>query len=291
MKVVDIDLGIDYSALKLSTPLADISFRGFILQNYEEYNKDRLRPAVIILPGGGYGMTSEREATPIAMEYLASGVTAFVLRYSCAPSVYPTQLVEVATAVRAVRERAGEYNVDPSRIFVCGFSAGGHLAASISTLHSDEVLTSRGFTDSSHIPNGSILCYPVISGIVNPHQGSFINLLGLTESDLADRTDEVVARFRELSLETRVDKQTIPSLIWHTFEDDVVPVQNALVYSAALANHKIPFELHIYPHGGHGLSLSNHLTCDHLPQGVLRCREWINLSKEFIWGRKGFDGE
>lgn len=273
MKIIDLDLNIAYDKLGISKPEQSPIFTGYVLQNKKEYNEHTLRPAVIILPGGGYSMTSEREATPIALEYLASGMSAFVLRYSCSPCTFPTQLVEVATAIKLVRENAKLWNIDANKIFVCGFSAGGHLTASISTLWDCDELKNLGFTDEMHKPTGSILCYPVISGIINSHQGSFINLLG---SDISSENLE------KLSLETRVTKSTIPSFIWHTAEDDGVPVQNSLLYANALANNGIMFELHVYPFGGHGISLANEVTAGHESQIITKCQSWIGLSKEWI---------
>lgn len=273
MKKTSIDLGINYPALNLSTPSVSPDFTGFILQNYAEYNPNYKRPCVLVLPGGGYSFTSEREATPVAMEYLAGGMSAFILRYSCCPSVFPTALVEVASAIKLIRENADEWNIDPNKIFVCGFSAGGHLAASISCLWDCDELKGRGFTNDLHKPTGSILCYPVISGITTPHSGSFENLLGSTYSQ---------ENIKKHSLELCVSSTTIPSFIWHTAEDDAVPVQNSLLYATALANNGIPFELHVYPSGGHGLSLANHITAAFDSQVVFKCQQWISLSKEWI---------
>lgn len=131
MFIEDINLKVDYEALGLERPEKNPEFTGYILRNYDEYCKDRKRPAVIVCPGGGYMYCSEREATPIAMEYLAGGINAFILRYSCKPAVFPTALVQLATAVKLVREHAKEWNIDSEKIIVVGFSAGGHLAASL----------------------------------------------------------------------------------------------------------------------------------------------------------------
>ena len=131
MFVQDIDLHVDYESMGLKPPEKEPELTGYILKNYDEYCKGRKRPAVIICPGGGYMYCSEREATPIAMEYLAGGINAFILRYSCKPAVFPTALVQLATAMKLVREHAKEWNIDSEKIIVVGFSAGGHLAASL----------------------------------------------------------------------------------------------------------------------------------------------------------------
>ncbi len=248
---------------------------GFVLKNYDEYCKNRKRPAVLVLPGGGYGFVSEREATPVAMEFLAAGISAFVLRYSVAPDVqFPAELVEVYTALRMIREHASEWNIDPEQIIVCGFSAGGHLAASAGVFWNRDWVKELGFSDGSHRPNGMILCYPVITGGKYADRDSFRNLLG-------DRYSEETVAMN--SLETQVSLDTPRCFLWHTRTDSDVPVQNSLLFASALAEQNVPFELHVYPEGEHGLSLANELVCD--KNGVLpKVQEWIPAVKSWIYG-------
>ena len=124
----DIITGIDGS---------EATFVRYVLDNSEEIDPKRQRPSVLVIPGGGYAMTSDREAEPIAMQFLAAGCNAFVLRYSVAPSVFPTALLEAAEAVQRIRAHADDWQCDPSKIAVIGFSAGGHLAANLATSTSD----------------------------------------------------------------------------------------------------------------------------------------------------------
>ena len=272
----ELDLGIDYASLGLKPPEKAPSFPGLILKTYDEYCKGRKRPAILVLPGGGYGFTSQREAMPIALEFLAAGISAFVLHYSVAPDVrFPTELVQAYAAVRMIRENAEEWNIDPEQIYVCGFSAGGHLAASTGVFWNRDWVRKLGFLGDSHKPNGLILSYPVITGGEFAHRGSFENLLGDQYSD------ELV----ELnSLEKQVSKDTPRCFVWHTSEDGGVPVQNSLLFASALANNGVPFELHVYPHGEHGLSLANELVCD--ASGVLpKVQSWVPFAKEWIFGR------
>lgn len=121
------------------------TFVGYCLDNSKEIDPDRRRPSVLVIPGGGYEMTSDREAEPIAMQFLAAGFNAFVLRYSVKPSVFPVALLEAAEAVRRMRAHAAEWHVDGDRIAVIGFSAGGHLAANLATSVSDDVLAAHGY--------------------------------------------------------------------------------------------------------------------------------------------------
>lgn len=204
----------------------------------------RIRPAVIVLPGGGYAMTSDREAEPIALQFLAEGMSVFVLRYSVMTK-FPQALCETAEAIRLVRSNAAEWSIDPDRIAVCGFSAGGHLAGSIAVFwNHDFLLEKLGATAEEIRPNGAILCYPVISSDCM-HFGSFQNLL----------QDDSETMLEYVSIEKQVTEKTPPCFLWHTFNDSVVPVENSLVMAQALAKAKVPFELHVWPKGPHGLAL------------------------------------
>ncbi len=274
MEIKNLPLNIDYPKMGLQTPETLPTFTGFVLQNHEEYNPDELRPAVIICPGGGYRMTSQREATPVAMEFVAKGVTAFVLHYSVAPSVFPTSLVEVATAVALVRSKAKEFNIDPNNISVLGFSAGGHLTASIGVFWNHKVLRDIGFNDDSHKPNSILLCYAVISAVQYSHKGSFKNLLAEKVTDQA--------MLQEISLESQVTADLPPVFLWHTCADPGVPVQNSLLFALAATNCGVTTEMHIYPKGGHGLSLANELVCK--GNQPPRVEDWINHAVAFAKG-------
>ena len=160
-----------------------MKFVGYCLDNSEEIVPDRVRPSVLVIPGGGYEMTSDREAEPIAMQFLAAGFNAFVLRYSVKPSVFPVALLEAADAMKMIREHAAEWHVDPEAIAVIGFSAGGHLAANLATSASDDVLAAHGYDPDAVRPNGLMLAYPVITSGPLAHRGSFDSLLGERRND------------------------------------------------------------------------------------------------------------
>lgn len=229
------------------------------------------RPAIVVIPGGGYRFTSDREAEPIAKMFMAAGFQAFILRYSVQEkALFPRPLVELSRAVVHVRENAGVYNVDPDKVFVIGFSAGGHLAASLGTLwHKDFAKASPDMTPGANRPTGMILSYPVISAGPFAHRGSFNNILGEKSADEEMR--------RAYSLELQVDENTVPTYIWHTCTDATVPVENTLLFMNALAAHKIPFEAHIFPKGPHGLSLANEQTsCGKAELVVPEVAQWIH---------------
>lgn len=243
----------------------------YILDAIDEVDKDIKRPTIVICPGGGYERTSNREAEPIAMQLNAMGYNACVLRYTCAPAVFPTALYQLAKSVALVRENAKEWNVDTDRVFVMGFSAGGHLACSLGCFwNNKEIMSDLDIASEKYKPNGMILSYPVISSGEFAHVGSFKNLLG-------DKyADEEMKKL--VSLEYQVSKDTPKAFIWHTFEDKSVPVENSLRFAMALREKDISFALHIYEHGGHGLSLGT----KEVGTVELEVQGWIDELEQWI---------
>ncbi|HOJ09295.1 MAG TPA: alpha/beta hydrolase [Clostridiales bacterium] len=237
-------------------------------------NGSRKRGAVLVVPGGGYSFTSPREAEPIALQFNAAGYHAFVLDYSVAPAKHPQPLLDASRAMCIIRKNAEEWNVDSEKIAVCGFSAGGHLAASLGVYWDKEYLSNiPGVEIELNRPNALILAYPVITSGQYAHRGSFINLLG------ENATSELLY---EMSLEHHVSEKTPPAFIWHTFADQGVPVENSLLFTQSLRNKSIPFELHIYPEGGHGLSLATEETATRPDQVVPHAATWIKLCLEWL---------
>jgi len=245
------------------------------LSTYVAYDSPELsmkpRPAMLVIPGGGYGFCSDREAEPIAKAFFAAGFNAFVLRYSVAPhALFPRPLEDASRAMVHIRRNAEKYNIDPERIFVVGFSAGGHLAASLGTMwHEDFAKASPDMESGENRPAGMILSYPVITGVGKTHRGSFINLLG-TQTPSEEE-------LRSVSLENRVDSRTVPAYIWHTVTDQAVPVENSLLMASAMVENGIPCEMHLFPHGPHGLSLANEETWSQNPQYLRpEVQQWID---------------
>lgn len=233
------------------------------------------RGAVLICPGGGYARTSDREAEPIAMQFTAKGYHAFVLYYSVAPNRHPKPLLDVSRAMCLIRQNCDKWNIDRNKIAVCGFSAGGHLAASLGIHYDKSYLTTEGIVAGENRPDAMILAYPVITMKEFRHNGSKENLLG------KDAKEELI---NELSLETQVSEKTPPAFIWHTVEDQSVPVENSLMLACALQEKKIPFELHIYPNGPHGLSLANEETDSGSMGSYPHVSGWINLCIDWLGG-------
>jgi acetyl esterase/lipase len=207
--------------------------------------------AMVVCPGGGYGHLAAHEGEDYALFLNARGITAFVLQYRLGTHGYrhPAMLNDAARAVRLVRSRAGEWNLDANRIGIMGSSAGGHLASTLLT-HFDEgdQRSSDEIERVSSRPDIGVLCYAVISLGEHAHQGSKQNLLG------ENPPGELV---HLLSSELHITPQTPPCFIWHTGEDPAVKVENALEFAAALQRNGVPFDLHIYQEGRHGLGLAD----------------------------------
>lgn len=251
-----------------------------VLEAYLPYNMTEMcrehqrRPCVLICPGGGYAMCSQREAEPVALQYLKEGYNAFVLWYTVAPKHFPHALREVAASVELIHRNAEAWNCDESLVAILGFSAGGHLAALYSNAYDwPEV---REVLPESKPVQASVLCYPVISA--DPavaHMGSFECLLGHLPL-----TAEETERF---SCDRLVRDTTPPAFLWHTSEDNCVPVQNSLRYATALADHHVPFELHIFPYGYHGMSLCTRETLDgEITPGMQHAQCWVEESCRWL---------
>lgn len=225
--------------------------------------------AIVVLPGGGYGHLSDvKEGSAVAEWLNKLGVTVFVLKYRLGPRYnQPAPLLDAARALRIVRSRAAEWNIDPHRIGILGFSAGGHLASSLGT-HFD-----AGKPDAndpvekvSSRPDLMMLIYPVITMGEFTHGGSKKNLLG---------ENPPVELVKLYSNELQVTKETPPAFLMHTMADPAVPVENSTMFAAALRKAGVPFELHIYEKGPHGVGLA--LTDPVLSSWPERCADWLRV--------------
>ncbi len=205
----------------------------------------RHRPAVLILPGGGYVHVSAREAEPVALHFAARGYVAFWLRYTCDPSPFPVALREAAMAMKYIRTRADDLAIAPNMVAAIGFSAGGHLCGTLGMLYDAPEVADLGAAAQLR-PDALGLCYPVAVSWGRTHEGSFNNL---TLGDAALRS--------RLSLEKLVRPDMPPTFLWHTRQDEGVPCRNSLVLATALEEAAVPFVLHIYYKGCHGLSVAD----------------------------------
>lgn len=281
MKIFRIDL---YDYFKIERPNgAEGYLNCFILHNSSEICLTRKHPAMIVIPGGGYGFRSDRENEPIAMQYLANDYCAFTLEYSVAPVRHPYPLIEAAMAVAYVRKNAETLNVNPNAIACVGFSAGGHLCASVGNMFDCDELDVLGDAKALCRPDAIVLGYPVISRIIEKtHFGSFENLCGKDNVELQ----------REMSIEAKVKANSAPAFIFHTVTDACVPVKNSIVLANAYADANVPFSMCLFERGAHGLSLADKsvYSTNALKQQSFSAdvAKWVDLSIKWLEER-GFD--
>lgn len=224
--------------------------------------------AVIIFAGGAYMSRAIHEGEGYGKFFQSFGMTAFVVDYRVSPHTFPLPLLDARRAVRYVRAHAEEYGIDPQKIAAIGSSAGGHLVASLCTYR--EELPFEGMDDideQPYLPNAQILCYPVIcapdkEGIC--HKGSYWYLLGEVNPQ----------KEQSLDPERNVTAETPQAFIWHTAEDQAVNVINSYRYAAALREHNVPVELHVFPHGPHGMGLAG--SVPHVAQWTKLLKEWLS---------------
>ena len=237
---------------------------------YYQSEKKITDAVFVVFPGGGYSHLSKHEGEGYAKLFNSWGADAFVVKYSVEPLYFPAQLNDARRAIQFVREHANEYEVAENKVVAVGSSAGGHLAAMLST-YTDITMQPKGctFSDTNYIPNYQVLCYPVIDlvndNIVN--YGSKINLLGCAvDNDLPFR----------LSPQLECDKNTPPAFIWHNEDDETVNVFNSLNYAKNLMQKSVPVELHIFPNGGHGIGIAPNM---HSGQWTKLMFNWLHEMK------------
>lgn len=228
------------------------------------------RSAILTVPGGGYGMCSDREGEPVALEFFNRGYNAYVLKYPCAPAHYPAQLLVAAAAMDTIRKRAKTCKTDTNKVFAVGFSAGGHLCGCLANCPDNFAPTNT----YDFRPNGLVLCYAVMGGTPT-HKDSFQNLLGgMPQGENA-----------WLDLLTSVRKNNPPAFIWATANDNLVPAINSLRYASVYAEKGLKYELHIYSDGPHGMSLADERTSSGNPEYVKAdVADWVDRADKFLRG-------
>ncbi|PWM73464.1 MAG: acetylesterase [Bacillota bacterium] len=271
MKIFSVNL-YNYFNIKKSEG-ANGELTCYLHSRSKEVNQERVFPAMLIFPGGGYGYISEREGEPIAIAYMAKDFNTFVLNYSVSPMQYPTQLLEAYMALAYMRKEREYLQIDENKIAGIGFSAGAHLCALTGNFRNEEVLKKIDYSGNIK-PKAIILAYPVIS-VFGGHTGSFENLCG-KDSQLQ----------QQLSVENLVTEQSSPAFIWSTNQDKFVPAKNVLLLASAYEKYNIPYSLHIWGRGGHGLSLAddnvfdtNNFKVEYITESI---REWLPLSVEWL---------
>ena len=244
----------DEPILLMSAPAADVSPTG---------------TSVIVVPGGGYGgLAMDHEGKQIAEWFNSMGVTAFILKYRMRGTghMHPVPMLDGQRAIRLVRARAKEWNIDPARIGVMGFSAGGHLASTLGT-HFDAGAADNAdpIERAGSRPDFLILCYPVISLTADyTHKGSVANLLGPSPDPKL---------LGNLSNDTQVTPETPPTFIFQTSEDTAVPAENCVGFYLALHKAGVPAEMHIFQNGKHGVGLAKDLPAT--SKWPELCQEWL----------------
>ena len=269
MKTEKIDL---YGYFGINRPSGASGYlNAYIIERCDEFSKNRLRPAMLVIAGGGYGFVSNREKEPIALYYLAQGFDSFTLEYSIEPISYPYQLLEGCMAMAYIRENADILGVDREHVSAVGFSAGGHLCAMLATISDEkEIKDFLGDKVSLCRPDAVVLSYPVITLGEKTHYGTSINISGGNE--------EIKGR---LSMQNRVNEKSSPAFIWSTVDDATVPCENSLYMATAYKKAGVPFELHIFESGVHGSSLATEEV--NTPNAPVS--EWTSLSVTWLKNR------
>lgn len=277
-------------------------FTAYLIEDSKELLPGKKRPVMVIAPGGGYLFTSDREAEPIAFQFLSMGYHAVVLRYTTGDpegkrtGVASTALKELAQTVRYLRENCGRLFIDPDKIGICGFSAGAHLAASLGVHWQEKELGESLFpspcsTDKIR-PNALILAYGLLDYQVMKKKSAedagdaskkemfaFMDRANAALTGETELTEDVIHTFSPCRF---VSSMTPPAFLWHTSKDGLVYAENSLVFALEMARHHVPYELHIFQDGEHGLALANQVTANSQNQISPEVEAWVQLAGAWL---------
>jgi len=273
MELRSIDLRAAFPALP--ELLTSASFTAY-LRNRTAFGGNAVRlPAIIICPGGGYAQCSLREGEPVALRFVSEGFQAFVLHYPVAPDRYPKSLFYLSAAVAWVRRNAEDLGVDPERVAVCGFSAAGHLCASLGSFWKEDFIARQlSVTPEEIRPDAAILGYPVITSGEFAHYGSIKNLVG---------EDAEPALREQVSLEKAAGPDFPPTFLWCTYTDTLVPAENSLLLANRLRECGVSLEFHMFHKGPHGLAMCDHTTASPGASHINpHCGRWFGLCVEWL---------
>ena len=297
--------------IKLYESREDVKLTTYVLADSPELLAGKKRPAIIICPGGGYFNCSDREAEPVALKFVSKGYHAFVLRYStyCGGagggipdlskpvpvnenSLYPNAMREIGKSMLIIREHADEWLVDVDRIAVCGFSAGGHNAAMYATKWHEDIISGYFGEDKEKFrPAAAILGYPLTDYVYKRDSEAkrpAMDQLFFRASDMAYLGTEAPEKavLDDVSPARHVTENTPPTFLWATSADELVPVQHSLIMARALAENNVPFEIHIFESGPHGLGTADPAGAEAKSQIYPDAAKWVELAG--CWLEKRF---
>lgn len=290
--------------ISLSESRPEVGLTAYIQEENHEFGKAPARPAVIVCPGGAYCALSFEEAEPVALRFLGMGYHAFVLEYSVSfgdfrkmyreetgsgdPAAnHPGPLLELCRAMLAIRENAERWRLDPESVVLCGFSAGGHLAATLAARYNEPWLAQKlGCTSKELRPAAAILSYPVVDiqlAMQMPHKDERDRkMFRQCLAAICGSVDPDAETLAEVSPVRFVSPDTPPCFIWATADDETVSCGQAMAFASALSDAGVPFELHIFEHGPHGLSLADRSTAVSPETNVPEVAKWVTLAEAWL---------
>ncbi|NLW10677.1 MAG: alpha/beta hydrolase [Clostridiaceae bacterium] len=298
--------------IKLYEGRDDVTLTTYLLDDSPRAGKDGKRGAVLVCPGGAYLFCSDREGEPVAMAFANMGYQVFVLRYSVffagkptelvpgreypvnPDSVFPAPMRDIGRAMLMIKEHADEWAVDADKVAICGFSAGGHNCAMYSVYWNHPIMTDYfGVAAEQLRPAAAILGYPLTDYVAmkanvqaDPEAGGLFGLANTAFLGTAEPDDELLAQASPARL---VGQQTPPTFIWSTAADALVPIEQSTLYANALAANKIPFEIHVFEDGPHGLSTATQSSAEDRQQLDQDARKWLPLCDAWLYKRFAFE--